>query len=400
MPSGASIRLGRARGRPPVRYTTVVPESDSSSDARSQRATFLGPEGENGGLFGILVTYRRPAQLSDTLSRLKAQSLCPDRLIVVDNAPSPENEELLRRRYSREGTEYLGTSANLGPAGGIALGMQRVLEFADDRDWILLLDDDDPPGEPDTVDHLYRFARKSRDADPRTAGVGLLGARFDFGRGRLHRMEDHELEGSVAVDYIGGNAFPTYLTGAVREVGTFASALFWGFDDLEFGLRLRRAGYSMYADGPRWLAGREKGGTIGAPRPTIPSCGWPELASLLHPAERHLHPAHARASVGSLTGEPPPRSWEATGQSRRGPPSVGSEPGHELEVVPGRVAGEDGADRRTGHGQGQRRGGRATRRPCMISRTRARCSPAPERRDPGAGPSDRLRSTWTISTAS
>jgi glycosyltransferase involved in cell wall biosynthesis len=262
MPSGASIR-GRARGRPPVRYTTVVPESDSSSDARSQRATFLGPEGENGGLFGILVTYRRPAQLSDTLSRLKAQSLCPDRLIVVDNAPSPENEELLRRRYSREGTEYLGTSANLGPAGGIALGMQRVLEFADDRDWILLLDDDDPPGEPDTVDHLYRFARKSRDADPRTAGVGLLGARFDFGRGRLHRMEDHELEGSVAVDYIGGNAFPTYLTGAVREVGTFASALFWGFDDLEFGLRLRRAGYSMYADGPRWLAGREKGGRLG-----------------------------------------------------------------------------------------------------------------------------------------
>jgi hypothetical protein len=32
----------------------------------------------------------------------------------------------------------------------------------------------------------------------------------------------------------------------------FRSALFFGFEELEYGLRLTRAGYRIYADGTRW----------------------------------------------------------------------------------------------------------------------------------------------------
>jgi hypothetical protein len=36
----------------------------------------------------------------------------------------------------------------------------------------------------------------------------------------------------------------------------FRPELFFGFEELEYGLRLRAAGWSLYVDGDRWRAGR------------------------------------------------------------------------------------------------------------------------------------------------
>jgi hypothetical protein len=44
-----------------------------------------------------------------------------------------------------------------------------------------------------------------------------------------------------------------YRVGAIRDVGTYSGDFFFGFEELEFGLRLRRAGYSLHTDGPLWL---------------------------------------------------------------------------------------------------------------------------------------------------
>jgi glycosyltransferase involved in cell wall biosynthesis len=195
-------------------------------------------------------------------------------LIVVDNDPRPDNQEIVRRSYPKtEALEYFPTPENIGPAGGIALGMTRVLEFADDRDWILLLDDDNPPHSETLIGDLERFGASMLAKDALTAGVGRVGARFDWRQARLvamSRIAEGQLDNAVSVDVIGSGHFPLYLTAAVKAVGPFATELFFGADDVEYGLRLRKAGYSLYADSSLWRQAGELDGRIGLDvRPSI-----------------------------------------------------------------------------------------------------------------------------------
>ena len=208
-----------------------------------------------GTLYGVLVTYRRPRALALMLARL-ANNRSIESLVVVDNDPTPENAELCRR--SELPIEYVEAAENLGPAGGLALGMRRALQTAGDDDWVVLLDDDDPPPDGSLLAELASFAVAMRSADPSTAGVGLGGARFAWRTARLVPIRDDERVAPVRVDYLGGNRFPLYLGAAIRRVGVFRADFFFGFDDLEYGLRLRMAGYSLYAHGPLQLQVRRR----------------------------------------------------------------------------------------------------------------------------------------------
>jgi glycosyltransferase involved in cell wall biosynthesis len=201
-------------------------------------------------LYGVLVTYRRSRELEVMLARLASQERPLDLLVLVDNSPTPE-QEAAALGYGERGhaVRYLPAPENLGPAGGIALGMRAVLELAGDDDWIVALDDDDPPVTPATLGDLLGLGERMVASDPTTAAVGLGGATFDRRRAVLVPIPDDQ-PGPVAVDCIGGNRWPLYRVRAVRAVGPFATPLFFGFDDLEYGLRLRDAGYTMYARRP------------------------------------------------------------------------------------------------------------------------------------------------------
>lgn len=211
---------------------------------------------------GVLVTHRRPAQLAASLTALAGQTRRLDGLVVVDNCPTAENERVVRERVP--GAEYVAARENLGPAGGIGVGMRRVLGNLDERDWIMTLDDDDPPAHAGVVAMLADFALESRGLDPATGAVGLSGTRFDRRAGRIVRVPDAELQGAVPVDCIAGNQCPLYSVGAVRAVGPPRPELFFGLEELEYGLRLRDAGYSLYGHGPTWYDGRAREGRLGA----------------------------------------------------------------------------------------------------------------------------------------
>ena len=235
-------------------------------------------------LVGVLVTYRRTAQLTDFLANLAEQDRRLDHLIVVDN----DADALVARQVGsllEQGRDasYVATGENLGPAGGIAIGMKHALRHARDRDWIVLLDDDDPASGPNVLSGLADFGAAMLETDPRAAAVGLVGARFDWTSGRLKRVGDDELSGAVPVDYIGGNQFPFYLAAAVRDVGPFDASLFFGFDDLEYGLRLRRAGYRLFGAGSMWQEERRRAGRIGidvAPSSGLGEANWRRYYSL------------------------------------------------------------------------------------------------------------------------
>ena len=191
-------------------------------------------------VYAIMVTFRRPSDAKATSAALTEQSRSPDHVWVIDNDPSDESASHFAclPKFT-----YLGQSANLGPAGGIAVGMTAVLASAEDDDWVLLVDDDDPPASADVIEHLLALSSGVRASH--LGGVALIGARYNTRTGLVQRILDAELSGVVSADFFAGNQFPMYSVRAIRDAGVFDSSLFFGFEDLDLGLRLRSYGLRL-----------------------------------------------------------------------------------------------------------------------------------------------------------
>jgi rhamnopyranosyl-N-acetylglucosaminyl-diphospho-decaprenol beta-1,3/1,4-galactofuranosyltransferase len=220
-------------------------------------------------LYAVIVTYRRPLELQTALQALRGQTRPPAAIIVVDNDPGA----LVERTLGPDIT-LLCPGDNLGPAGGIALGMTHVLSRASDEDWIVLVDDDDPPPDDDVIEQLLACAERASPGGASTvSAVGMVGTRFDRRRGRPERVPDRDLEAAVVdVDWIAGNQLPIYAVQAVRRHGVFDPTLFFGFEELEYGLRLRAAGERLVVPGAMALSRREQRGRVGL-GPRVPSKG-------------------------------------------------------------------------------------------------------------------------------
>lgn len=214
-------------------------------------------------LHGVIVTYQREGQLADYFAHLRAQSRSLDTLTVVDSDPAGSAAEVVRS-HGLEHTEvcYYVAPENVGPAGGIATGMERILTHAADDDWLLTLDDDDPPVEPGDIEELVRFGEELTRLRVAVGGVGVVGVRFDERLGRLVNVADVELDGAVAVSSISGGHLPCYRVGVVRSVGVFNRDLFYGFEELEYGLRVIDSGHGLFAHGDLWLRERIRHGRL------------------------------------------------------------------------------------------------------------------------------------------
>ena len=142
-----------------------------------------------------------------------------------------------------------------------------------------------------------------RVRDPLTAAVGISGGWFDWKRGRMRRVKDDQLrEDAVPLDHVAGNQLPFFLVGAVRRVGVFCEELFFGFSELEFGLRLWTTGSTLYGYGPLWLESREQTGRVNLelrPSRRLHPVSWRDYYT---PSERDLHPAAVRASEDRTAG--------------------------------------------------------------------------------------------------
>lgn len=197
-------------------------------------------------VFAVLVTYRRQGLLAESLKALFEQHLVPHLVVVVDNEPSAESNRTVDELAAGRAVEYVAMATNVGPAGGRAAGLDLLLPQAGDEDWVVLLDDDDPLPQKSTLLRLYEFAQATLGFDDATAGVALRGACFD--RRKARTLSVAGKGGRVRVDHLHGGFFPLYRAGAIRAVGTFDSKYFFGFEELDYGLRLVDCGYSLYVD--------------------------------------------------------------------------------------------------------------------------------------------------------
>lgn len=209
-------------------------------------------------LGAYVITFRRPEVLKNTLSALLEQTRPPDTIIVVDNGNCPETrqiaEELKLPYYPLD---------NLGPAGASEFAIGHLAQQG--HDWIYWGDEDNPPQSSDIFEHLLRVAHS---APSDVAGVGEVGARFDWSKGEITRLRNDELlPGPVEVDYIGGGQQFFLRASVVEKVGLPDGRLFFGRYEPEYCLRVRRAGYRFWVDGSLMHAAREREGRLSVKNP-------------------------------------------------------------------------------------------------------------------------------------
>lgn len=222
----------------------------------------------------FVTTFRRPQVLERTLARILGQTACPEAILVIDNGDCRETESVCRSLAGR-GVRYHSSGENSGPAGGAATGV--AWGIREGFDWLYWGDDDDPPPRDDLFERLIRAAGPP---EARAAGLGAVGARWDWRRGIFRRVPDEELgAGPVAVDVIAGGGQLLLHLPQVRQIEPPDSRLFFEFEDLDFCLRLRGAGLELRVDGELMLEARRSAGRVGAVR------------------RRSLVPRHGRANL-------------------------------------------------------------------------------------------------------
>jgi GT2 family glycosyltransferase len=201
--------------------------------------------------------------LEDTIACLESCRLISHdnvRLLVVDNGSSDGSEAALRERFPD--VELIQTGKNLGFTGGNNVGMRHALERGAD-DVILL--NNDTIVDPAFVTELVRAARADAAAGMLVSKIyyhdapdvlWYAGATFNSWLGHgVHRGHGERDEGQF--DRVEETPRPTGCAVMVtRElcvrVGLLSDDYFCYCEDLDWGLRARRAGFKViYVPGSR-----------------------------------------------------------------------------------------------------------------------------------------------------
>jgi GT2 family glycosyltransferase len=202
----------------------------------------------------VVVTHNRADLLARMLDGLVAQTHPPDTVIVVDNASGDHTQQVLDRHDLP--LQVIRSEENVGGAGGFRIGMETAYAAGWDRIW--LMDDDVVPA-PDCLATLMAVDEPC-----------LMSVREDL-EGRLVEKSAITFDlrnplaikpktASVETTYRSREAMPPLVEIAVvafeglllrREVvaavGLPDAEFFIFYDDADFALRAREAGFRIWA---------------------------------------------------------------------------------------------------------------------------------------------------------
>ncbi|WP_139978179.1 glycosyltransferase family 2 protein [Nocardioides litoris] len=204
----------------------------------------------------VVVTYNRADLLARVLDGLAAQTRVPDLVVVVDNASTDHTSAVLDAAPAGLPLERVLLPDNTGGAGGFHTGLQTAYARGLDRIW--LIDDDVVPA-PDCLEVLMAVDEDcltSVREDLDGALVEKAATRFDLAnplaiKPKTAMVEtDHGTRNAmprlVEVENV---AFEGFLVrrDVVTRVGLPDPRFFIFYDDCDYALRARAAGYRIWA---------------------------------------------------------------------------------------------------------------------------------------------------------
>ncbi len=197
----------------------------------------------------VVVTYEPTAEVTVPLLTELAKQC--GAVVVVDNGSAADRREKLQEACARLGAELVELPENRGIAAAQNVGIRR----AQGADYVLLMDQDSLPA-PDMVARLVAGARGAVAAGRAVGAVGPVSAdtrssteqmvyvsrTWGPRRATAQELDAERLE--TAFLLASGCLVPTPV---LATVGLMNEAWFIDHVDLEWGLRVRRAGYTLFA---------------------------------------------------------------------------------------------------------------------------------------------------------
>jgi len=205
----------------------------------------------------VVVTFNRADLLARMLDGLAAQTHRPDAVYIVDNASNDHTREVLEGWHGGDlPLRVTHSPENLGGAGGFHLGLGQA--YADGHDRIWLMDDDVVPA-PDCLAVLLVHDEPCLMAvreDTSGQLVEKAATRFDLDNPLAIKPKTGMVEtayGSRAAMpervEIENVAFEGFLVrrDVVDRIGLPDPSYFIFYDDVDFAVRARRAGFRIWA---------------------------------------------------------------------------------------------------------------------------------------------------------
>jgi GT2 family glycosyltransferase len=192
----------------------------------------------------FIITRNRPTILKNTIEEIFNQTLPPQSILIVDNSDN-EATQLMYEQTNDSRLQYYNVGYNSGPAGGAKIGMEIL--FAQGYEWVVWGDDDDPPKFNDILEKLFSIIPK---IDITTIGIiGAVGTRLNLRNGLTIRIPDNDLKGNLDVDCVAGNMFPLLHRNLYNQNVFPNPDLFFGFEELDFCLAVKRANLKIIVSG-------------------------------------------------------------------------------------------------------------------------------------------------------
>lgn len=212
--------------------------------------------GREGGprVVGIVLNYNGREVTLEAVGSLLGMTYRPFDLLVVDNGSTDGSYEAVAEAFP--GVTQIRTAENLGPAGGLNLGLRWALDR--DYDYLLVLNNDIEV-DPAMLAEMVAVA----ESDPGIGCVGPKGYYYEdreriwSAGGRLRfreamtrergegEMDRGQYDRDGEVDYVNGCAMLVKRQ-AVEAAGLWDSLFFLGLEDADFCMRVKARGYTCH----------------------------------------------------------------------------------------------------------------------------------------------------------
>lgn len=188
----------------------------------------------------ITVNYNCARRTCDLVRSLRLERGGAGRIIVVDNASSPEDQEILKECATADSSvEVLWSQENLGFSGGNNLAIKKSMEQGDG--WVLLLN-------PDTIADADALVHVQENLPPHPALVGFPLREGDTVAyaGAIRWLVPtlphvYAPRADSSRQYVIGAAMAVH-TSVFRRIGLLDERFFLYFEDAEYSCRARQSG--------------------------------------------------------------------------------------------------------------------------------------------------------------
>lgn len=212
----------------------------------------------------FIMTYQRKEILHDTISKLLAQTHPPSRILIIDN--DAEKSALpVSEFFPGTNMAYYATGYNSGPAGAAYYGLKIL--FEEGWNWVLWMDDNDPPHFENVMENIFKIPQQYAHPD-KIGMIGAVGVLFDKVAAKTIRIPDEKLKGILEVDNIAGNMLPVIHRRVYDKNILPDKDLFFGFEELDYSLAIKRGGFSVLVSGEELFRHRKNANRLNFKRKT------------------------------------------------------------------------------------------------------------------------------------